>query len=67
MKNEGNLGDICLLSGNLHSLLVDRKAGGKKKITTRHKSPVEYLFIDMDRAVILSAYVLFVFTLVFAV
>ena len=56
MKNEGNLGDICLLSGNLHSLLVDRKAGGKKKITTRHKSPVEYLFIDMDRAVILSAY-----------
>ena len=67
MKNEGNLGDICLLPGNLYSLLMDRKAGGKKRITARHKSPVEYLFIDMDRAVMLPAYIQFLFTLVFAV
>lgn len=67
MKNEGNLGDICLLPGNLYSLLMDRKAGGKKRITARHKSPVEYLFIDMDRAVMLPAYIQFLFALVFAV
>ena len=67
MKNEGNFGDICLLTGNLYSLLVDRKAGGKERITARHKSPVEHLFIDMDWVVILPAYILFLFTLVFAV